>query len=147
MIEPAWLTETEQRAWRSWIDASRRIEAAVERQLKHDHELTLDDYEVLVRLSEADERRMRLTDLAVSVANSPSRLSQRIDRMADRGLVCREASADDGRVSLVCLTDRGFARLAAAAPDHVAEVRSQFVDRLSADDIRTLAEIVPNLLD
>ena len=146
MGERGWLTELEQRAWRSWIDASRRIEAAVERQLKDDHGLTGDDYEVLVRLSEADGRRMGMSELAACVANSPSRLSQRIDRMAVRGLVCRVSSVADGRVALVGLTDDGFARLAAAAPGHVEEVRRQFVDRLSADDIGALARILPKLL-
>ncbi len=146
MSERGWLSEVEQQAWRSWIDASRRIEAAVERQLKDDHGLTGDDYEVLVRLSEADGRHMRMSDLAACVANSPSRLSQRIDRMAGRGLVCRESSVADGRVALVSLTDDGFARLAAAAPGHVEEVRRQFIDRLSADEVRALAEILPKLL-
>ena len=71
MTEPKWLSEREQRAWRGWIDASRRILAGSDRQLKADSGLTTDDYEVLVRLSEATDRRMRMSDLAESVTNSP----------------------------------------------------------------------------
>jgi len=146
VANPRWLSDVEQRAWRCWIDAARRIDVALDRQLKDDHGLSLDDYEVMVRLSEVDGQRMRMSDLATSVANSPSRLSQRIDRMAARGLVCREASDDDGRVALACLTDEGRARLEAAAPGHVAEARRQFVDRLTPEQIEVLAEILPNLL-
>ena len=146
MANERWLTPAEQRAWRGWIDASRRIEAALERQLKEDHGLSLDDYEVMVRLTEAADRRMRMSDLAASVANSPSRLSQRIDRMAERGLVRREPSAADGRVSLACLTDEGFRALEAAAPGHVDEVRRRFVDLLTAEQIDMLGEILPALL-
>lgn len=128
------------------MDSSRRIAAATERQLKDDHDLSADDYEVLVRLSEAPDRRIRMSELAASVANSPSRLSQRIDRMAARGLVSRDRCAEDGRVWWAVLTDEGFAALEAAAPGHVEEVRRQFVDRLSATDLATLARILPKLV-
>ena len=142
-----WLDERQQRAWRGWIDASRRIQAAVERQLKDDHGLTADDYEVMVRLSETDGGRLRMSDLAACVANSPSRLSQRIDRMARAGLVRRDRCDDDGRVQYAVLTPDGLARLQAAAPDHVAEVRHQFIDRLTADEIDLLAEVLPRLAE
>jgi DNA-binding MarR family transcriptional regulator len=147
VVNTRWLSDVEQRAWRSWIDASRRIEVALDRQLKDDHGLSIDDYEVMVRISEVGDDGMRMSDLATSVANSPSRLSQRIDRMVQRGLICREGSADDGRVALACLTDEGRARLEAAAPDHVEEARRQFIDRLTPDQVECLAEILPLLLD
>lgn len=144
--EPRWLSDVEQRAWRAWIDSSRRIAAATDRQLRDDRDLSGDDYEVLVRLSEAPERRIRMSELAESVANSPSRLSQRIDRMAARGMVCRDRCQTDRRVWWVVLTDEGFAALAAAAPGHVEEVRRQFIDRLGAADIAALARILPKLV-
>ena len=100
----------------------------------------------MVRLSEAPQHRLRMSELGACVANSPSRLSQRIDRMARRGLVCREPDANDGRVALVCLTDEGLERLAAAAPGHVDEVRRVFIDRLTQSDIAALARILPKLL-
>jgi len=88
-----------------------------------------------------------MSDLAASIANSPSRLSQRIDRMAREGLVSRDRCDDDGRVSYAVLTDEGFARLRAAAPGHVDEVRRQFVDRLTDDEIAFLAEVLPRLAE
>lgn len=147
MSEPNWLSEREQQAWRGWIDASRRVLAASDRQLKTDSGLTADDYEVLVRLSESDDRRMRMSDLAASVINSPSRLSQRIDRLSNDGVVERERCADDARVWWVVLTDDGFERLRDAAAGHVEEVRRVFIDRLSPDEIEVLATVLPRLAE
>ena len=147
MSDPNWLSEREQQAWRGWIDASRRVLAASDRQLKTDSGLTADDYEVLVRLSESDGRRMRMSDLAASVINSPSRLSQRIDRLSNDGVVERERCADDARVWWVVLTDDGFARLRDAAAGHVEEVRRVFIDRLTPDEIELLAAVLPRLAE
>jgi DNA-binding MarR family transcriptional regulator len=140
-----WLDEIQQQAWRGWMDASRRIQSATERQLKDDSGLTTDDYEVMVRLSEAPDRRMRMSELAACVSNSPSRLSQRVDRMVRDGLVCRDRCDDDGRVFYAVLTEEGFSRLAAAAPGHVDEVRRQFIDHLDDDEIAFLAGIMNRL--
>lgn len=142
-----WLTETEQAAWRGWIDASRRVLAATDRQLKDDAGLTSDDYEVFVRLSEADGHRLRMSALASSVTNSPSRLSQRIDRLSRDGYVARARCDEDARVWWVELTDAGRAKLEATAPGHVAEARRVFIDQLSADEVRFLADVLPRLAD
>lgn len=142
-----WLSDVEQAAWRGWIDASRRVLAATDRQLKTDAGLTTDDYEVFVRLSEADDNRLRMSDLANSVTNSPSRISQRIDRLSRDGLVERVRCETDARVWWVALTDAGRAKLAATAPGHVAEVRNVFIDRLSPDEVAALAKILPRLAD
>ncbi|MEO0495035.1 MAG: MarR family transcriptional regulator [Actinomycetota bacterium] len=143
--EVPWLNEAEQLAWRGWIDASRRVLAATDRQLKRDAGLTTDDYEVFVRLSEADGHRLRMSDLASSVTNSPSRLSQRIDRLSRDGFVARARCETDARVWWVELTDTGRDKLEATAPGHVAAVREAFVDRLSRDEIEVLAMVLPRL--
>ena len=110
--EPAdirWLSEAEQLAWRGWIDASRRVLAATDRQLKRDAGLTTDDYEVFVRLSEAEGHRLRMSDLASSVTNSPSRLSQRVDRLSRDGYVGHSSACTVSRVcarQLVCRAAR-----------------------------------------
>ena len=142
-----WLSDVEQAAWRGWIDASRRVLAATDRQLKAEAGLTTDDYEVFVRLSEADGNRLRMSDLANSVTNSPSRISQRIDRLSRDGLVERVRCDTDARVWWVELTDAGRAKLEATAPGHVAEVRDVFIDRLSPDEVAALATILPRLAD
>ena len=97
--------------------------------------------------SEADDRRMRMSDLAESVTNSPSRLSQRIDRLSRDGVVERGRCDVDARVLWVVLTDAGFQRLRDAASGHVEEVRRLFIDRLSADEIELLATLLPRLAD
>ncbi|MEM8705746.1 MAG: MarR family transcriptional regulator [Actinomycetota bacterium] len=140
-----WLTEAEQAAWRGWIDASRRVLAATDRQLKDDAGLTTDDYEVFVRLSEAEDHRMRMTDLASSVTNSPSRLSQRVDRLSRDGYVARVRCVEDARVWWVELTDTGRTKLEVTAPGHVAQVREAFIDRLSPDEIKVLSMVLPRL--
>ena len=141
-----WLADAEQAAWRGWIDATRRVLAATDRQLKTDSGLTTDDYEVFVRLSETDNNRLRMSDLASSVTNSPSRLSQRIDRLSRDGFVERVRCEQDARVWWVALTPDGRAKLEATAPGHVAEVRRVFVDRLSSDELAVLAEVLPRLV-
>ncbi|MEM9465249.1 MAG: MarR family transcriptional regulator [Actinomycetota bacterium] len=140
-----WLDEHEQLAWRGWIDASRRVLAATDRQLKDEAGLTTDDYEVFVRLSEAEDHRLRMSDLASSVTNSPSRLSQRIDRLSRNGLVERVRCEEDARVWWVELTPTGRSKLEATAPGHVTEVRRVFVDRLTADEIAVLSKVLPRL--
>ena len=141
-----WLSEAEQLAWRGWIDASRRVLAATDRQLKRDAGLTTDDYEVFVRLSEADGHRLRMSDLASSVTNSPSRLSQRIDRLSRDGYVGRVRCDTDARVWWVELTAAGREKLEATAPGHVEAVREAFIDRLGADEIEVLASVLPRLV-
>jgi len=141
-----WLSEAEQLAWRGWIDASRRVLAATDRQLKRNAGLTTDDYEVFVRLSEAEGHRLRMSDLASSVTNSPSRLSQRVDRLSRNGYVGRVRSDTDARVWWVELTAAGREKLEATAPGHVEAVREAFIDRLGADEIKVLASVLPRLV-
>ncbi|MEM9517715.1 MAG: MarR family transcriptional regulator [Actinomycetota bacterium] len=145
MVEIPWLSDTEQTAWRGWIDASRRVLAATDRQLKDDAGLTTDDYEVFVRLSEADHHRLRMSDLASSVTNSPSRISQRIDRLARDGFVERVRCDTDARVWWVQLTSEGRSKLETTAPGHVAAVREAFIDRLTEQEIEVLSAVLPRL--
>ena len=133
------------KAWRGWIEASTRIGRRIEDDLREDSDLTSDDYEVLVRLAEAPGHRLRMADLAEQTMNSPSRLSQRVDRMVRSGLLCREKCEDDRRGSFAVLTDAGHARLEAAAPAHVESVRANFIGHLSAEEIDFLAELMPRL--
>ncbi len=144
--EVPWLDDQESLAWRGWIDAASVILRLIEQDLKAESGMTFDDYEVLVELSESTNRRMRLADLADAVVHSPSRLSQRVDRMAEKGLVRRERDDDDRRGIWAVLTDEGLAILEAAAPAHVVSVRRHLIDRLDRDSIGQLAEILPKLV-
>ena len=135
-----WLDAREMRAWRCFVETQGDLMTAIEADLAPVG-LTLGDYQVLVFLSEADSRRMRMTDLADMLQLSPSGLTRRPDNLVRRGFVCREGSADDRRVMLAVLTDEGWNALDAAAPAHVDSVRTHLVDLLDDAELEALARI------
>jgi DNA-binding MarR family transcriptional regulator len=137
---PRWLNPAEMKAWRRYIIASRRLLEALDDDLDH-HELSMADYEVLAQLSDAPDRKMRMSELADVAMISRSRLSHRIKVMEKAGWVKREACPDDKRGYFAIMTAKGFKAIVAAAPDHVHSVRSRFIDHLTKEDQRALAEI------
>ncbi|MEM8708277.1 MAG: winged helix DNA-binding protein [Actinomycetota bacterium] len=134
-----WLDAHEEQAWRSLLAVINRLLPELERTLR-DHDLLAVHYTVLVALSEAPERTLRLSQLADAANCSMSRLSHRIRTLTERGDVEIAPDPDDGRAKNATLTDAGLARLAAAAPDHVADVRRLFFDHLTAAQSRALAD-------
>jgi len=138
--EPNWLTPTEMAAWRRYIVASRRLLEALDTDLDQ-HDLSMADYEILAQLSDAPDRRMRMAELAEIAMLSRSRLSHRMKVMENAGWVRREACPDDKRGFFAVMTPKGWKAIVAAAPDHVASVRSRFVDKLSKADQVVLAQI------
>jgi DNA-binding MarR family transcriptional regulator len=130
-----WLTPEEQSVWRAFLDVSRLMTEQMNRQLSDDSKMSLPEYEILVALSEAPDRRLRMSELADRVLSSRSRITHTVGRMEERGHVHREACADDGRGVLCVLTDTGFAVLDAAAPGHVESVRRAMFDPLSAAEV------------
>ena len=138
--EPNWLTPTEMAAWRRYIVASRRLLEALDTDLDQ-HDLSMADYEILAQLSDAPDRRMRMAELAEIAMLSRSRLSHRMKVMENAGWVRREACPDDKRGFFAVMTPKGWKAIVAAAPDHVASVRSRFVDKLSKADQLVLAQI------
>ncbi|CAB4665255.1 MAG: MarR family transcriptional regulator [Actinobacteria bacterium] len=137
---PAWLTPTEMKAWRNYIVASRRLLEALDLDLE-EHDLSMSDYEILAQLSDAPERRMRMSELADIAMLSRSRLSHRMKVMEKAGWVKREACPVDKRGYFAVMTAKGWKAIVAAAPDHVASVRARFVDHLSKADQVALASI------
>lgn len=130
----AWLSEDEQRAWRIHLDVSRLLMYQLERDLQP-FGLTNNDYEILVNLSEADERRLRMSDLAKMTLQSKSRLSHQITRMETAGLVRRESCESDRRGLYAVLTEQGWSTMREVAPRHVASVRAHFIDLLPQEDL------------
>jgi len=137
---PKWLNSSEMKAWRQYIIASRRLLDALDEDLSA-HDLSMADYEVLAQLSDAPDRTMRMSELAEVAMISRSRLSHRIKVMEKEGWVRREACPDDKRGSFAIMTPKGWKAIVAAAPDHVASVRSRFLDVIDRDDQKALAEI------
>lgn len=137
--EARWLTPEQQRAWRAYMDGSQRLMADLNRQLQRDCDLSFADYRILVKLSEAPGRALRMSDLADGVLSSRSRLTHQIRRMEAQQMVRRIACEDDGRGVLAQLTEEGLRRLRAAAPGHVAAVRRFFVDLLTPQQLAAVA--------
>jgi DNA-binding MarR family transcriptional regulator len=120
---------------------------ALDRQLQVDADMPHGYYEILVRLSEADGRAMRMSDLAASTRSSRSRLSHAVARLEDRGWVRRCVAEGDRRGQVAALTDLGFQVLAAAAPGHVATVRAHVIDRLTPEQVSQLEAIGQAIID
>lgn len=135
-----WLTATEMRAWRAFAEVNGQLMSALEADLAP-HGITLGDYEVLVLLSEADERQLRMCDLAGKLTLSPSGLTRRLDGLVKAGYVVRQPSTADRRVMLAKLTDAGQTAMGSAVHDHVESVRRHLIDRLSPQQVETLGDI------
>jgi DNA-binding MarR family transcriptional regulator len=135
-----WLSASEMRAWRNFIESVSKMTAAMESDLAP-FGLTMGDYEVLVRLSEAEDQRLRMCDLATSLQLSPSGLTRRLDGLVTTGLVERVASPKDRRVMFAALTHKGLSKLVEAAPDHVASVRNRLFKGLTRAQVHALGDI------
>jgi len=135
-----WLDEVEMHAWRSLLRAHARVLARLDADLQASQGLSVQDYGVLVQLSEEDDGRMRMSELAERLLLSPSGLTRRLDGLVAAGMVERHRCPTDRRGAFAVLTPAGRARLDAAAPDHVEQVRRHFVDRLSRQQLEALAD-------
>ncbi len=142
-----WLNEDEQAVWRAFLEANLMLFDRLERELQRGSAMPHTYYEVLVRLSEAEGRRLRMSTLADRSQSSRSRLSHAVRRLEENGWVRREACPSDLRGAEAVLTDEGFAALEAAAPVHVESVREHLFDPLTAQQVAQLGEISSALRD
>ena len=133
-----WLTAAELDSWLAVVRLISWLPWSIDQQLRRDSDLGTVEYQVLAVLSEAPERTMRMSSLAVLTNASLSRLSHLFKRLEGRGLVRREPDPADGRFTNAILTEKGFQTLAEAAPGHVAHVRSLVIDVLSSEQLRRL---------
>ncbi|RCK68856.1 MarR family transcriptional regulator [Desertihabitans brevis] len=140
-----WLDAEEKEAWTGLISLVLLLPGRLEAPLRATSGLTLFEYMVLSQVSEAPDRRLRMSELAFLASGSLSRLSNVVTRLERRGWVRREPDPDDGRYTLAVLTDEGYDLVVAAAPDHVRTVRRLVLDPLTATERRTLARIAAKL--
>lgn len=140
MAVARWLDEREDQAWRSLMTSHSGLTDYLERQLRR-HGLSRADYEVLAHLSEAPDGHLRSFELGELLRWEKSRLSQHLGRMQTRGLVNRERCRTDQRGAVVSITPRGTDLIAAAAPQHVADVRDVLIDHLTPAELDTLTAI------
>ena len=145
--EPRWLSLDDQVVWRNYLRATMEVRESLERDLMDGYGLSLNEYEVMVVLSEQPEHTARMSTLADDLVNSRSRLTHTVTRMERRGLVVRSTCADDRRGVNCRLTDAGYELLRTAAPLHVESVRQQIFDRLSRAEIESLGAIMAKLGD
>lgn len=141
MATPRWLTPSEQRAWRAYLESQKILFDELDRQLQRDSGIPHAYFEVLVRLSEAPDRSLRMSQLADVTLSSRSRLSHAVARLEERGWVRRESCETDRRGQVATLTDEGLAVLVAAAPGHVESVRRYVIDALDAEQLEQLTVI------
>lgn len=142
-----WLDPDEQRTWRAFLTASRALMETLDRELQRDAGMPHAYYEILVRLSEAPGRRLRMSELAEASGASRSRLSHAVSRMEAAGWVRREECPTDRRGQIALLTEAGYAALAAAAPGHVEGVRRHLFDALTPAQVDQLRRISETLAD
>jgi DNA-binding MarR family transcriptional regulator len=146
--QPRWLTPAEQQAWRAHLAVSKLLTRQLDRDL-HPFGLSINDYEILVVLSEAPGHRLRMTDLADATAQSRSRLSHQITRMEGSGLVRRDSCPGDKRGLFAVLTNTGLATIEQVAPHHVDSVRRHFISLLDDSQLSALqdgyAEVLAHL--
>ena len=145
VAEPRWLSDVEQRQWRTFLDTVRGVSRTLERQLLRDAGMPHAYYGILVALSEAPERRLRMGDLAANVGFSPSRLSHAVARMEQAGWVERRPRPSSGRERDAQLTDLGVVALTRAAPGHVALVRELIFDRFDAAELAGIQSLFERL--
>ncbi|HWU21883.1 MAG TPA: MarR family transcriptional regulator [Nocardioides sp.] len=138
--EPRWLDAEQQRAWRAYMLGTTLLRDRLDRDLQQVFDMSLTEYEVMVRLSE-NEGRLRMAQLADSLAHSRSRLTHTVRRMEDDGLVERCTFAEDRRGVVARLTDKGWEALRAAAPVHVEGVRRYLVDLADPADLRAVERV------
>lgn len=141
------ITPEQLEVWRSFIRAHARVVRRLEADLMEAHHLPLAWYDVLVQLLEADERRLRMSQLADRVMLSPSGLTRLVDRLVDEGLVCRVQVAGDGRGYYAELTEVGYARLREASGTHLRGVRGYVINRFTDTELAELATYLGRLDD
>jgi DNA-binding MarR family transcriptional regulator len=142
-----WLDADQQGSWRALVVGMTLLVDRLDEDLQQAFELSMTEYEILVRLSERPGRQLRMAQLADALAHSRSRVTHTVARMEKAGLVLRTSSPEDGRGIICRLTDEGFALLEKAAHVHVNGVRDYLVDLASPDDFAALGRVMNAVSD
>jgi DNA-binding MarR family transcriptional regulator len=142
-----WLDSEQQRTWRAYLVGTTLLMDRLDRDLRVHHDLSLPEYEVLVRLSECEGHRLRMALLADSLSHSRSRVTHTVTRLERAGLVERVSCTSDGRGVEAVLTEQGYALLQAAAPTHVRGVREYLVDLAGPADFEAVGRVFNAVTD
>ena len=131
--------------WTRFLKAHSAITRRLERDLADEHGLTLSDYDVLLQISQAPERRLRPVEIARAVLLTRSGITRLVQGLEHAGHVERVDCPDDARGSLVKLTPSGLELVRAARATHLAGVAELFSDRYSDEELETLAGLLERL--
>ncbi|QNN53420.1 MarR family winged helix-turn-helix transcriptional regulator [Nocardioides mesophilus] len=142
-----WLDTEQQHSWRAYLVGTTLLMDRLDRDLREQHDLSMPEYEIMVRLSESPDRTMRMAALADSLSHSRSRVTHTVSRMERSGLVDRRACVSDGRGVEAQLTEKGFSVLEEAAHTHVRGVRDYLVELSSEDDFRAVGRVFDAVSD
>jgi DNA-binding MarR family transcriptional regulator len=142
-----WLDADQQRSWRGLVMGTTLLMDRLDADLRAAFDISLTEYEILVRLSERPDHRLRMAHLADALCHSRSRVTHTVTRLERAGLVVRTESPEDGRGVLAAMTDKGMALLDRAAPMHVEGVRTNIVDLTSDEDFAALGRVMNEVAD
>jgi DNA-binding MarR family transcriptional regulator len=141
------IEQTSGQTFAALVRAHAMVTRRLSAQLSAEHGLTLSDYEVLLRLARAPDRRMRRVDLAEQVLLTASGVTRLLDGLERSGFVERAACASDRRVVYAVLTDEGHEKLRAASGSHLAQIDALFRERLDDDELSGLTTLLGRLDD
>jgi DNA-binding MarR family transcriptional regulator len=132
-------------AWSAFIRGHATLIRSLNAQLVADHGLTINDYEVMLRLSRAPDRRLKRVELAQSVLLTPSGITRLLDGLEAAGWVEKASCESDARVTYAVLTKPGLAKLHAAAGSHLGDIDRVFAAHFDGDELETLASLLSRL--
>lgn len=130
-----------------FVESYKGLTARLERGLDRDSGLSLQWFELLVRLARSPGHRLRMSDLALQTGLTPSGLTRAVDRLAEEGLVERVACPSDRRGAFAALTEAGLARITSAVEPHLSDIQAHLTGVLSADEQRHLAALLRKVRD
>jgi DNA-binding MarR family transcriptional regulator len=132
-------------AWRSYLQSHASILRVLDAELVADHEMTTRDYEVLLYLAQAPERKLPMSALAEETMLTRSGITRLVDGLVETGCIERVACAKDARISYAQLTDAGYEKLRRAGDTHIQSVRRLFVEHFSPEEVEQLAALLGRL--
>ncbi|MEO6510782.1 MAG: MarR family transcriptional regulator [Nocardioides sp.] len=142
-----WLDESQQHSWRALVMGMTLLLDRLDADLRRSFDVSLAEYEIMVRLSERPNRQLRMAQLADAMAHSRSRVTHTVKRMEGAGLVERTSSAEDGRGVVCVMTEQGHDLLVRMAPTHVNGVRDYLVDLADGHDLDALGRVMNAVAD
>lgn len=147
MSQTEWLDPTEMRLWRAFLASSSSVTSTLDSELKASTGISMDDYEMLVHLSEAPDERLRMSELSTMLMHSKSRLTQRVDRLVVKGWVERVKCDEDARGTWAALTKDGMTAIKNAAPQHLQHVRENFIDHFTPEERNVVMAALERIAD